>query len=298
VAEFDDAASTRTPRRLMEDSMKALQGSSMDDLQKKFEGFIKPGSREALLLMQIRPEQLPHHVAIIMDGNGRWALRRHKPRIVGHRAGAKAARRIVETAARLGIPVLTLYAFSTENWKRPQEEIAALMSLLREFLRKELETLKRHDIRLRVIGRWEGLEGEIREELRRAMAETAGNQRMHLVVALNYSGRTELVDAFRRLYGEARQRALPPEAITEALIAQHLYTADLPDPDLLIRTSGEMRVSNFLLWQIAYTELYVTETLWPDFRPAHFLQALIEYQRRERRYGGLSVVGGPSVAHP
>jgi undecaprenyl diphosphate synthase len=268
----------------------ALQGDSMEDLQKKFEGVIKPGSREALLLTQIRPERLPQHVAIIMDGNGRWALRRRKPRVVGHRAGAKAARRIVETAARLGIPVLTLYAFSTENWKRPQEEIEALMSLLREFLRKELETLKRHDIRLRIIGRWEELEETIREELHRAMVETAANRRMQLVVALNYSGRTELVDAFRRLYHDARQSGLPPEAITEALIARYLETADLPDPDLLIRTSGEMRVSNFLLWQIAYTELYVTETLWPDFRPAHFFQALIEYQKRERRYGGLSAV--------
>jgi undecaprenyl diphosphate synthase len=267
----------------------------MEDWQKRFEGFIKPGSREAFLLTQIHPERLPRHVAIIMDGNGRWALRRQKPRVVGHRAGAKAARRIVETAARLGIPVLTLYAFSTENWKRPQEEIEALMSLLREFLRKEVETLKRHDIRLRVIGRWEGLDAAIREELRRAMAETATNARMQLVVALNYSGRTELVDAFRRLYREVRERELPPEAITEALIAQHLYTADLPDPDLLIRTSGEMRVSNFLLWQIAYTELYVTETLWPDFRPAHFFQALIEYQKRERRYGGLGTAALPQV---
>ncbi|HXF05196.1 MAG TPA: isoprenyl transferase [Blastocatellia bacterium] len=259
----------------------------MSDLVKNFEGLIKKGSREEQLLRQIDPERLPRHVAIIMDGNGRWALRRHQPRIMGHRAGAESARIVVEAAARLEIPILTLYAFSTENWKRPADEVEALMTLLREFLRKELDTLKKNGIRLRVIGRMEGLDAEIQQNLRQAMRETEANRRLLLNVALNYSGRAEIVDAVRLLCRDCLEKRIDPQAITEDTFSRYLYTADVPDPDLLIRTSGEMRLSNFLLWQIAYTELYLTETLWPDFRRAHFFSAIIEYQKRERRYGGV-----------
>jgi len=268
----------------------------MEDLQKNFEGIIKKGSREEQLLKRIDPQRLPQHVAIIMDGNGRWAVRPHQPRVAGHRAGATSARIVVETTARLGIPILTLYAFSVENWKRPQDEVDALMSLLKEFLRKELDTLKKNNIRLRMIGRLEGLERHIQRELHRAMAATERNTRMLLNVALNYGGRAEIVDACRALYRECLKRRIEPEAIDESTLARYLYTAGVPDPDLLIRTAGEMRISNFLLWQIAYTELYVTETLWPDFRQADLFSALIEYQKRERRYGGVPAADSPMKA--
>lgn len=262
----------------------------MGDLVKNFEGLIKKGSREEQLLRQIDPERLPRHIAIIMDGNGRWALRRHQPRVMGHRAGAESARIVVEAAARLEIPILTLYAFSMENWKRPTDEVEALMTLLREFLRKELDTLKSNGIRLRVIGRMEGLDAEIQQHLRHAMQETEANRRLLLNVALNYSGRAEIVDAVRRLCRDCLEKRIDPQAIAEDTFSRYLYTADVPDPDLLIRTSGEMRLSNFLLWQIAYTELYLTETLWPDFRRAHLFSAIIEYQKRERRYGGVGPI--------
>jgi undecaprenyl diphosphate synthase len=262
----------------------------MVDLQQNFKGYLKKGSREEHLLKQIDPERLPRHVAIIMDGNGRWALRRRKPRIMGHRAGAQSARIVVETAVRLDLPILTLYAFSVENWQRPQDEVKALMSLLREFVRKELVTLKKNNIRLRVIGRMEGLDRQIQHELRQAIAETAKNTGLLINMALNYGGRAELVDAFRGLYRECVEKRITPDDISEAMVAHHLYTADLPDPDLLIRTSGEMRISNFLLWQIAYSEIYITDTLWPDFRQADLFSAIIEYQKRERRYGGVSAV--------
>jgi len=259
----------------------------MSDLLKNFEGLIKKGSREEQLLRQIDPERLPRHIAIIMDGNGRWALRRHQPRVVGHRAGAESARIVVEAAARLGIPILTLYAFSVENWKRPADEVEALMTLLREFLRKELTTLKKNGIRLRVIGRMEELDPDIQNELREAMQQTEANRKLLLNVALNYSGRAEIIDAVRRLCRDCRENQTPPHVVDEEMFSRYLYTSDLPDPDLLIRTSGEMRISNFLLWQIAYTELYLTETLWPDFRRMHFFSAIVEYQKRERRYGGI-----------
>ncbi len=226
-----------------------------------------------------------------MDGNGRWAQRRHLPRVAGHRAGVDAARETIETCARLGIDALTLYAFSAENWRRPRAEINFLMSLLREYLRKELPVIHGNNIRLSVIGRSEELPAGVREDIERGMELTAKNSGMRLVVALNYGSRAELVDAFNAVLQETRSRATNGELdglrITEEMISEHLYTAGLPDPDLLIRTSGEQRVSNFLLWQIAYAEIYVTDVLWPDFDRAHLLAALVDYQRRERRYGGL-----------
>jgi len=253
-----------------------------------FEGVLERGSRDEFLLHQIDPERLPAHIAIIMDGNGRWAARRGKPRVVGHRIGVNSVRESVETAARLGIKALTLYAFSVENWKRPHYEIVTLMSLLKEFLRSELELINKNNIRFITIGRIEELDRSVQRELAYASRETASNTGMVMNVALNYGGRTEVIDACRRLCSEYIKTGRNPEEIDERAIAQHLYTAELPDPDLLIRTSGEMRLSNFLLWQIAYTEIYVTETLWPDFRRADLFEAIIEFQKRERRYGGIS----------
>lgn len=261
-----------------------------------FDGLIEPGSHEDSLLRQIDPCRLPRHIAIIMDGNGRWARQRGKSRVAGHRAGAQAARLAVETCARLGVEVLTLYAFSTENWKRPAQEVQALMQLLKEFIHRELDTLKKNNIRLRTIGRLHELEPTVRKKVLYAMDQTKGNTGLLLNVALNYSGRTELVDAFRSLYRWATHQGLRPEDIDEAVIERHLYTAGLPEPDLLIRTSGEMRISNFLLWQIAYTELYVTDVLWPDFSRADLLAAVIAFQRRERRYGGLIADGSGATA--
>ena len=251
----------------------------------EFESVIESGSVEEFLLRQIDPERLPSHIAIIMDGNGRWAARRNQPRVAGHRAGAEAVRATVETAARLGISHLTLYAFSTENWKRPRLEVEALMGLLREFLRKEVRSLKANNIRFQTIGRDQGLEGVVSREIDRARRETSANTGLVLTVALNYSGRSEIVEACREMIAECLTAGLEPSEISEADIERHLFTKDLPDPDLLVRTSGEMRVSNFLLWQIAYSEIYVTDVLWPDFRRANLFEAIVEYQKRERRYG-------------
>jgi len=259
-----------------------------NNILKNFETLIDSGSRDEFLLRQIQFDQLPRHIAIIMDGNGRWAGRRNQPRIAGHRAGAEAVRATVETAARLGVGYLTLYAFSTENWKRPRLEVEALMGLLREFLRKEIRSLKQNNICFQTIGREEVLESAVRRELAHARRETESNTGTVLTVALNYSGRTELTQACRALVLEVQKSGRNPEDINESDIARHLYTAALPDPDLLIRTSGELRVSNFLLWQIAYSEIYVTETLWPDFCRASLFEAIIEYQKRDRRYGGVN----------
>ena len=254
---------------------------------------LKPASRaEARLLEQLDPERLPQHIAIIMDGNGRWAGRRHLPRVAGHRAGVKAARTVIETCARLKISALTLYAFSVENWRRPKAETDFLMHLLREYLRKELPVIQKNNIRLLVIGRPEQLPDGVRRDIEGAMKLTASNTGMKLIVALNYGGRAELVDAFNAILDTLRRNGLSSFHADEQTVADHLYTAGLPDPDLLIRTSGEMRVSNFLLWQIAYAEIYVTETLWPDFTRTRLLEALLDYQRRERRYGGLSSARG------
>ena len=250
---------------------------------------LKPsGNEEERLLTELDANKLPQHIAVIMDGNGRWAQRRHLPRIAGHRAGVQSARAIIETCARLHIPALTLYAFSMENWRRPKAEIDFLMRLLREYLRKELPVIHRNNIRFMVIGRPDQLPEAVRADVDRAMQQTAGNSGMQLAVALNYGGRAELVDAFNRILDRVRNNGLATARVDEEMISQHLYTAGLPDPDLLIRTSGEMRVSNFLLWQIAYAEIYVTETLWPDFTRAQLFEALLDFQKRERRYGGLA----------
>ncbi len=246
--------------------------------------------KEVALYSTLDPEQLPKHIALIMDGNGRWANRRHLPRIAGHKAGVAAVRSTVETAARIGIPSLTLYAFSTENWqKRPKTEVAFLMRLLRYYLRQEVPTLNQNNIRLEYIGRQQELPERVQERMAWAREATARNTGMVLTLALNYSARTELVDAFQSIVAAAAQNGgLGHVNIDEDVIARHLYTSHLPDPDLVIRTSGEMRLSNFLLWQLAYAEIYVTPTLWPDFRGTHLLEAIAEYQKRERRYGGLA----------
>src|SRR2546421_11875943 len=241
------------------------------------------GSPEEVLARRIDFDRLPRHIAIIMDGNGRWAATRHLPRVEGHRAGIDAVRDTVETAARLGIKVLTLYAFSIENWKRPAAEISTLMMLLKRYLRSELKTLLTNDIRFSVIGRMEELSDDIQDELRAAIDRTANDTGMLFNIALNYGGRAEIVDAARR----AIESGVRPGDLDEKKFAEFLYTAGQPDPDLLIRTSGEMRVSNFLLWQIAYAEIWVTDTLWPDFRCGHLLEAVLAYQKRDRRYGGI-----------
>ena len=259
------------------------------DLPVKTPELWKPANRqETELLDKLDSKRLPHHVAIIMDGNGRWAERRHLPRVAGHQRGVKAAREIIEACARLELPCLTLYAFSRENWTRPPAEVDFLMRLLREYLKRELPTIHKNNIRLSIIGRESDLPDAVRKDLDRATQLTSTNTGMNLVVALNYGARAEIVDAFNAMLQKARANGQSEFRADEEEIASHLYTAGLPDPDLLIRTSGEMRVSNFLLWQIAYAEIYVTETLWPDFSRARLLEALIDYQKRERRYGGLT----------
>jgi undecaprenyl diphosphate synthase len=251
---------------------------------------VRSGSPEESLARQVDFDRLPRHVAVIMDGNGRWAANRHLPRIEGHRAGIDAVRDTVETSARLGVSVLTLYAFSVENWKRPDTEISALMALLKHYLRLELKTLLQNNIRFHVIGQRDRLSREIREELELAEARTSANTGMLFNIALSYGGRAEIVDAARR----AIRERIDPDALDEDLFGTLLYTAGQPDPDLLIRTSGELRVSNFLLWQIAYAEIWVTDALWPDFRARHLLEAIVDYQKRDRRYGG--VTSEPAVA--
>jgi undecaprenyl diphosphate synthase len=245
------------------------------------------GTDEEDLLRVIDFARLPRHVAIIMDGNGRWARQRNKNRVEGHRAGIHAVRDTVETAARLGLEVLTLYAFSIENWKRPETEVSVLMGLLKHYLRSELDTLLKNNIRFRVVGRARELAPEIREELARAEERTADDSGLQFNIALNYGGRAEITDAVKGLFAELLKDGRSPEAIDEEALSRHLYTAGQPDPDLLIRTSGELRVSNFLLWQIAYSEIWVTDVLWPDFRRRHLLQAIGDFQKRERRYGGI-----------
>src|SRR5438309_1103874 len=245
-------------------------------------------NRGADLLLQIDRSALPAHIAIIMDGNGRWARKRGMPRVAGHRAGINAVREVVEGSAELGIRVLTLYAFSVENWKRPRAEVSTLMQLLKEYLNKELENIHQNNIRFRTIGRTDELDVSVQAELDKAITKTSRNSGMIFNVALNYGGRAEIVDAVNRLLRNGGKSAAENGGITEKEFAAHLYTAGLPDPDLLIRTSGELRISNFLLWQIAYAEIWVTDTLWPDFRRAELYAALADYQKRERRYGGLA----------
>ena len=261
------------------------------------DGIARPGTPERQILDEIRPEGLPLHIAVIMDGNGRWAKTRNLPRIQGHRAGAKAVRTTLETAARLGIEVITLYAFSTENWKRPTLEIRALWALLKEFIDSEMDTFKRNNLRFRTIGDIERLDPSVRKYLDRARNVTRDCTGTVVQIALNYSGRHELSRVIRAAVADAGHGRLQPESIDEDWIDRHLDTAGTPDPDLLIRTSGEQRISNFLLWQIAYSEIYFTEVLWPDFGVADLLEAIRTYQKRDRRFGGLSA-GTPSDTNP
>ncbi|HEX2120374.1 MAG TPA: isoprenyl transferase [Thermoanaerobaculia bacterium] len=246
-----------------------------------------PGSIEETLLEKIDFTRLPRHIAVIMDGNGRWARARNLPRVEGHRAGIASVREIVETAARLELNAMTLYAFSVENWKRPRYEVATLMMLLKEYLRKELTTLMDNNIRFEPIGRVDGLDASVQRELRYAQEKTAENGGLLFQIALNYGGRAEIVDTCNRIMAILREKEMSDAVIDEDFFADHLYTANVDDPDLLIRTSGELRVSNFLLWQIAYAEIHVTKVLWPDFRRRHLFEAIIDFQSRERRYGGV-----------
>ncbi len=256
----------------------------MGFMEDRFKDFILPGSEEEKLLHQIDFSRLPVHIAIIMDGNGRWAEKRNLPRIEGHKAGSKAVREAVEACARLGIKYLTLYAFSKENWRRPASEVAMLWELLYDYLRKEDKELIKNKIRLKVIGDREGVPPKVRGELERVEELTRDFDSMVVLLALNYGGRTEIVEAVKKIIKESK---LKPEEIDEAVFSRYLYTAGIPDPDLLIRTSGEMRVSNFLLWQIAYAEIWITPDFWPDFTRRHLLQALVDYQKRQRRFGAI-----------
>lgn len=253
----------------------------------KFLEWAAPGSREFRLAQQLDPAKLPGHIAVIMDGNGRWAKRRALPRVAGHRAGVKSVREIIEACCRLDIEALTLYAFSMENWKRPKAEIETLWRLLSHYLHVELPDLKANNVRFQTIGRIEALPQKTRDDIDYAIVETSANTGLRLNVALNYGGRREIVDAVNSLLRKARRTGAPLE-VDERTFGEQLYTAGLPNPDLLIRTSGEVRVSNFLLWQIAYSEIWVTEKYWPDFHPVDLLESLLDFQKRERRYGGLT----------
>ncbi|HVR38653.1 MAG TPA: isoprenyl transferase [Thermoanaerobaculia bacterium] len=255
----------------------------MIDLRKLAE----PGSIEETLLEKIDLKRLPRHVAVIMDGNGRWARARSLPRVEGHRSGIASVREIVETSARLELQVMTLYAFSVENWKRPRYEVATLMMLLKEYLRKELQTLMENNIRFTPIGRIDGLDPSVQRELRYAEEKTAGNTGLLFQIALNYGGRAEIVDTVNRIMTILREKEMSDAVIDENFFSDHLYTANVADPDLLIRTSGELRVSNFLLWQIAYAEIHVTKVLWPDFRRRNLFEAIIDFQSRDRRFGAV-----------
>ena len=246
--------------------------------------------KEAEVYQRLDPARLPKHIAIIMDGNGRWARKRHLPRVAGHRAGVTSVRYVVECASRIGIPSLTLYAFSEENWKRrPRTEVDFLMKLLARYLKQEVPTLHKNDVRLQYIGRLHELPEYVQEKMEWAREETSPNTGMLLTLALNYSTRSELADAFQSMLNAAvNNGGIQHLKIDEETISKHLYTSHMPDPDLVIRTSGEMRLSNFLLWQLAYAEIHVVPTLWPEFRGMHLLEAIAEYQTRERRYGGLN----------
>ena len=255
--------------------------------------------KETDVYLRLDPARLPQHIAIIMDGNGRWARRQHMPRVAGHRAGVSAVRSTVQTAARIGIPALTLYAFSEENWKkRPKTEVDFLMRLLCRYLRAEISTFTANNVRLKYIGRQHELPELVQREMAEASYATSKNTGMLLTLALNYSARSEIVDAFRSLAEAAtRNGGLDHLRVDEQAISEHLYTRGLPDPDLVIRTSGEMRLSNFLLWQLAYAEIYVTQTLWPDFGGVQLLESIEEYQKRDRRYGGLGQDHGHAPQH-
>jgi undecaprenyl diphosphate synthase len=253
-----------------------------------FVDVLKPGTSEADALAAIDLGRLPRHIAVIMDGNGRWAKQRGKPRIFGHRAGAESVRSILDTCTRLMIPAVTLYAFSTENWKRPKAEVTGLMSMLKRYIRSEMREVQANNIRFQAIGDIRGLAPDVQKEIDWATRETADNSGTILSVALNYGGRQELVEAARRAASDLAASGRELAELSEADIDRHLYTKGLPDVDLLIRTSGEMRISYFLLWQIAYAEIYVTPTLFPDFRRPEIFDAIIEYQKRDRRFGAIT----------
>jgi undecaprenyl diphosphate synthase len=256
-------------------------------------------TEERAVYSRLKPDRVPQHVAIIMDGNGRWAGRRSLKRFLGHQQGAKSVQLVTETASRIGLPWLTLYAFSLENnLRRPRAEVAFLMRLLRTYLESNVQRMMDNNVRMRYIGRTHDLPPEVQEKMHWVEETTARNTGTTLTLALNYGGRSELVDAVRGLAAEMKHKHLSPDRITEEDIHRHLYTAHMPDPDLLIRTSGEQRISNFLLWQIAYTEIFVTERYWPDFRGIHLLEAIADFQRRERRYGGIGEDGGSVEENP
>jgi len=248
----------------------------------RFEGFVKPGSEEEELVNKLDFSRLPHHIAIIMDGNGRWAKKRNLPRLEGHRAGSKSVQEVVEACARFGIKVLTLFAFSKENWKRPKKEVAMLWKLLEGYLKKEYKTLVKNEFCLKVIGQREDIPKSVLKELKRVEELTKNYEKLTVVLAINYGGRDEIVDSVKKIM---RDNNVDINSLDVEKFSSYLYTANLPDPDLVIRTSGELRISNFLLWQVAYSELWITKVLWPDFRKKHILQALIDYQQRERRFG-------------
>ncbi len=255
-------------------------------------GLAEKGSEEESILQMIDPSHLPRHVAIIMDGNGRWAKQRDLPRVSGHRAGIEAVRDTVEAAGKLGLEIITLYAFSIENFKRPKDEIETLMSLLREYIDKERKTLLKNNIRFKAIGRLCLLDDKIQRQLRDVEKETERNSGLLFNIALGYSGRAEIIDATKKIIEETMKGKMSAESLGEKTFSRYLYTSGLPDPDLLIRTSGELRISNFLLWQIAYAEIWVTDTLWPDFRRKELFKAIVDYQKRERRYGGIEEKSG------
>ncbi len=252
-----------------------------------FAGVIKSRSKEAELLAAIDLTRLPQHIAVIMDGNGRWAKKRGKPRIFGHRAGAESVKAIIDTCARLRIKAVTLYAFSTENWKRPRAEVSGLMQMLKRYLRSELKEVQKNNIKFQAIGKLDGLAEDVQQEIAMAMEKTAANDGLIMNVALNYGGRAEIVEAAKKAAQSLIDKSKPIDNLREEDIDRFLYTHGLPEVDLMIRTSGEFRISNFLLWQLAYSEIYVTPVLFPDFRRKEVFEAIIDFQRRERRFGDI-----------
>jgi len=256
-------------------------------MRENFSGIIEPNSAEAKLLAEIDPTRVPAHIAVIMDGNGRWAKKQGRPRIFGHRAGAGSVRAVIDTCTRLGVKAVTLYAFSTENWKRPESEIKGLMRMLIRYIRSDLKEVHKNNIKFQAIGHIAGLPAEVQAEIAKAEKLTAENTAMVMNIALNYGGRAEIVEACRLAAADIAGANRAPAEISETDIEKHLYTYGLPDVDLLIRTSGEFRISNFLLWQLAYSEIYVTPTLFPDFRRPQIFEAVLDYQKRDRRFGGI-----------
>ena len=241
-------------------------------------------SKKEELLSELDHKKLPQHVAIIMDGNGRWAKKRNLPRSAGHLAGVKTVRRIVETSSNIGIKFLTMYAFSTENWKRPKDEVSTIMSLFKIYLKKEISTFNKNDVRLNVIGNTEDLSDDLQKILDNALEKTSANKGLTFTLAINYGSRQEIINAVKNIVNDV-EKGIITRDINENIISRYLYTSDLPDPDLLIRTSGEMRISNFLLWQLSYAEIWVTDTYWPDFEQTEYIKAILDYQNRQRRFG-------------